>query len=252
MAQVSNILILGASKGIGLALVKYTLAMYPSARIYATVRPASDATQLRTLASQSGKHVVILEADTTDTASVEKLKETISKSTSTLDQVIYNAGVLKGFAPISRAEIHHLKENMEVNVYGALIATVAFYPFVQRSANKNKVFVLVGSSFGSVNTATENFEMHSQAFGIPGTNPTALYDISKTAEERLLLELDMELRPQGVPMLLVHPGLPRTDLNPFGTITVEESAEGVVRVLREYNIDRKERFLDYQGKEVPL
>jgi NAD(P)-dependent dehydrogenase (short-subunit alcohol dehydrogenase family) len=202
------------------------LTTYPSATIYATVRPSSDAAPLRKLADSSNNRVVVLEVDATDVTSVDKLRETIGKSTSALDQVIYNAGVLKGFSPLTRASIDDFKLNMEVNVYGAHIATIAFYPFVQQSTYKNKVFVLVGSSFGSVNTARENFDMHSNAFGIPGTNPTALYDISKTAEERLLLELDMELRPKGVPMLLVHPGLPKTQLNPFGNITVDESAEG--------------------------
>ncbi|KAJ5811494.1 hypothetical protein N7474_007795 [Penicillium riverlandense] len=250
--QPSNILIFGASRGIGLGLVKHSLVKYPAATIYATVRSDSGASELRSLSDQNDKRVIIVEADTTDPASIAKLKETISNSTSSLDQVIYNAGVLKGFAPITKADIGDFKQNMEVNVYGAHIATVAFFPFVMQSAYKNKVFAFIGSSFGSVNTAQRNFDMHSQAFGTPGANPTATYDISKTAEERLLLEFDMELRPKGVPMLLCHPGLPKTDMNPFGNITVEESAQGVVRVIGEYHIDRKERFLDYQGKEVSL
>jgi NAD(P)-dependent dehydrogenase (short-subunit alcohol dehydrogenase family) len=123
--------------------------------------------------------VIILEADTTDPASIAKLKETISNLTSCLDQVIYNAGVLKGFAPLTKADVGDFKQNMEVNVYGAHIVTVAFFPFVMQSVYKNRVFAFIGSSFGSVNTAQQNFDMHSQAFGTPGANPTAIYDISK-------------------------------------------------------------------------
>jgi NAD(P)-dependent dehydrogenase (short-subunit alcohol dehydrogenase family) len=41
------------------------------------------------------------------------------------------------------------------------------------------------------------------------------------------VELDLELRPKGVPVLLVHPGLPKTDMNPAGNITVEESVNGL-------------------------
>lgn len=51
--------------------------------------------------------------------------------------------------------------------------------------------------------------------------------IWQTAEERLALELDLELRPKGVPVLLIHPGLPKTDMNPIGNITVDASATGV-------------------------
>jgi NAD(P)-dependent dehydrogenase (short-subunit alcohol dehydrogenase family) len=49
----------------------------------------------------------------------------------------------------------------------------------------------------------------------------------QTAVERLALELDLELRPKGVPVLLIHPGLPKTDMNPMGNITVEASSTGV-------------------------
>jgi NAD(P)-dependent dehydrogenase (short-subunit alcohol dehydrogenase family) len=49
----------------------------------------------------------------------------------------------------------------------------------------------------------------------------------KTALERLALELDLELRPKGVPVLLIHPGLPKTDMNLSGDITVDASVTGV-------------------------
>lgn len=155
------------------------------------MRSASAASELRTLSEQSGKRVIVLEADTTDPASVAKLREIISNSTSFLDQVIYNAGVLKGFAPITKATVDDLKQNMEVNVYGAHTATVAFYPFVMQSTYNNKVFAFIGSSFGSVTTAESNFEMHSQAFGMPGANLTALYDISKVGVHHAKIKPDM-------------------------------------------------------------
>jgi hypothetical protein len=92
----------------------------------------------------------------------------------------------------------------------------------------------------------------------------------QTAENRLGLELDLELRPKGVPVLLIHPGLPKTDMNMFGNITVEESATGVynypirkkffvitltrnrVNVVGQFSPEQKENFLDYQGKVVPF
>jgi NAD(P)-dependent dehydrogenase (short-subunit alcohol dehydrogenase family) len=49
----------------------------------------------------------------------------------------------------------------------------------------------------------------------------------KTAVERLAFELDLELRPKGVPVLLVHPGFPKTDMNTLGNITIDASATGV-------------------------
>ena len=74
-----------------------------------------------------------------------------------------------------------LKRNIEVNVYGAYSAAIAFSPFVQRSSYPNRVFVLLGSSFGSITTAKENFDFHNAAFATVGVNNTAVYDISKVS-----------------------------------------------------------------------
>jgi hypothetical protein len=49
----------------------------------------------------------------------------------------------------------------------------------------------------------------------------------QTAEARLALEFDLELRPQGVPFLVVHPGLVKTDMNQLGNITVDTSTSGL-------------------------
>ena len=49
----------------------------------------------------------------------------------------------------------------------------------------------------------------------------------QTALNRLGKELDGVLSPKGVPVVLVHPGLVKTDMNPAGEIDVAESATGM-------------------------
>ncbi|KAJ5761861.1 uncharacterized protein N7511_005243 [Penicillium nucicola] len=252
MASPSTILIIGASRGIGLQLVEKSLARHPNAVIYATVRASATAVDLQKLHQNNPNRIHILEADVTDASSIHQLQETISQKTSTLDQVIYNAGVLKGFGPLTASGLDGLKENISVNLFGAYASALEFFPFVQRSTYSNKVLTFIGSSFGSITTYKENFDLHNMAFGTSGVNVTASYDISKTAMERLALELDLELRPKGVPVLLIHPGLPKTDMNPVGNITVDDSSTGVINVIGDYTADREERFLDYAGMTVPL
>ncbi|KAK9242752.1 hypothetical protein V1506DRAFT_562652 [Lipomyces tetrasporus] len=246
-----NILILGASRGIGLGLVQKSLDAYPSATVYATMRSTKAASGLQSLADQNQERLIVLEADFTDEKSVEQLREKIAARTSSLDQVIYNAGVLLGWAAVTKVGLETLKRNIDVNVYGAYTAAITFSPFVQRSSYHNRVFVLLGSSFGSITTAKENFDFHNDAFGTVGVNNTAAYDISKTAEARLAIEFDLELRPKGVPFLLVHPGLPKTDMNAMGLISVDTSTSGLVNVIGTYSAERKEKFLDYRGEELP-
>lgn len=52
-------------------------------------------------------------------------------------------------------------------------------------------------------------------------------NINKTALNRLGKELDTVLARQGLPVLLVHPGLVKTDMNAYGDIEVPESATGM-------------------------
>jgi NAD(P)-dependent dehydrogenase (short-subunit alcohol dehydrogenase family) len=122
---------------------------------------------------------VIIRADFTDEKSVQALKEAISAQTSSLDQVIYNAGVLVGWLAVTKVGLQALRQNIEVNVFGAYTAAAEFSPFVLRSHYPNRVFTLVGSNFGSITTAKENFDFHNVAFGTTGVNNSAVYDISK-------------------------------------------------------------------------
>jgi NAD(P)-dependent dehydrogenase (short-subunit alcohol dehydrogenase family) len=66
--------------------------------------------------------------DVTDAASIHQLKEAISQTTSTLDQVIYSAGVLKGLGPVTAAGLDGLKENITVNLFGAYASAMEFFP----------------------------------------------------------------------------------------------------------------------------
>ena len=50
---------------------------------------------------------------------------------------------------------------------------------------------------------------------------------TQTALNQLGVQLDHVLRPQGVPVLLIHPGMVSTDMNPFGDITTKDSAIGM-------------------------
>ncbi|GIJ86477.1 hypothetical protein Asppvi_005366 [Aspergillus pseudoviridinutans] len=235
------------------------------------MRSCKTAPELQALAEKNPGRLITLEADFTVEESVEILRQKIASMTSTLDQVIYVAGVFIGLTAVTQVGLAALKQNIEVNVYGAYSAAAAFSSFLLKSDYPNRVFVLFGSSFGSITTAKENFDFHNAAFGTTGINATAVYDISKvsynsyqaltwrsfsdvltkTAEARLAIEFDLELRPQGVPFLLVHPGLVQTDMNNKGMISVDTSVDGLVNVIGKYSAERKEKFLDYRGEELP-
>jgi NAD(P)-dependent dehydrogenase (short-subunit alcohol dehydrogenase family) len=89
------------------------------------MRSRNTASGLQSLANQNRERLIVLEADFTDEKSVEELREKIAAGTSSLDQVIYNAGVFLGWSAVTKVGLETLKRNIEVNVYGAYSAAIA-------------------------------------------------------------------------------------------------------------------------------
>ncbi|KAE9364059.1 NAD(P)-binding protein [Stipitochalara longipes BDJ] len=251
MTSAQSILIIGATRGIGLELVRQALSAHPSATVYATARDEKAATELHNLAKKSDGRVKIVSADANNINSLKIVAAEIKKSFSALDTVIYNAGVLNGFGNILEVGIDGLKKNIDTNVYGAYYAAVEFAPLLLKSTYPKKSLVLLSSEYGSIALSSKVFTDHEKLFGVTGYDSTAMYNISKTALNRLGTELDHVLRPQGLPVLLVHPGLVKTDMNPFGDIDVAESAVGIINVIRSFSSTTDKNFVGWNGQELP-
>jgi len=251
MVAGQNFLVFGASRGIGLGFVQHILTHFPTATVYATVRDVAKATDLQKVVSSSYGRVRVITADTSDQSSLKSAAQEVAKMTDSLDYVIYNAGVLKGFGNIFDVGIEPLKESMDTNVYGAYYATVAFAPFLLRSKAPHKLLILLTSNFGSLGLSNAINAANQATFGTPGFDPTAIYNISKTALNRLGQEFDHVLRPQGVPVLLIHPGLVKTDMNAAGNIDIDESVTGMLNVIETYSINDKELYYSYENVVLP-
>ncbi|MBA1246399.1 SDR family NAD(P)-dependent oxidoreductase [Pseudomonas zeshuii] len=83
-----NVLIVGASRGIGLALV--TQYLERGAQVFALVR-RSDNEALQQLSATYGDRLVLLSGDMTDPALIPSLKKQLQNTT--LDRLIVNAGI---------------------------------------------------------------------------------------------------------------------------------------------------------------
>ncbi|KAK9235501.1 hypothetical protein V1525DRAFT_409743 [Lipomyces kononenkoae] len=251
MSTPKNILLIGATRGIGFGLVQHALASFPSATLYTTARNPERASELQKLKASNESRVKIFAADSTDPESVNNLAAEVAKSTDTLDLVIYNAGVLVGFGNVLDVGVSGLKDNIETNVYGAYYAAVAFAPFLLRSNFERKSLAFVTSSFGSFALSDTLSAMKAAAFGTVTFDPTAMYNVSKATLNRLGKELDLVLRPQGLPVVLIHPGLVKTEMNPMGDIDVDTSAAGILHVLDKYSATNKQIYLAWNGEDLP-
>ena len=172
-----NILITGASSGIGLACASRLAAR--GFRICAGVRTEAAGEIVRRVAP--GITPVLL--DVCDPASI--LKAVAALGDEPLAGLVNNAGVA-AIGPLELVPVETWRHQFEVNVIGLVAVTQAFLPHLRRGAGR---IVNVGSIAGRS--------------ALPGS---AAYDASKFAVAGLSDALRLELRPLGIRVSLIEPG----------------------------------------------
>ena len=226
-----NVLIVGASRGIGLGLVKEYVA--EGAHVTATVRDAAKATDLAALASSSGGKIKIETVDTADGKSAEALRERLADET--FDIVIVNAGI---GGPQANPR------NVSDDDFNQLFLTNSLGPvrlaelLVKQVKPNTGVIGLMTSQLGSVEGAK--------------SGGVELYRASKAALNSFTRSFAARHKDKGVAVLSLHPGWVKTDMGGAGAdIDVETSTKGLVEVIKRAEHDRKDGFFNYKGETIP-
>ena len=92
----------------------------------------------------------------------------------------------------------------------------------------------------------------SSQMGATGASSDSLaYRVSKQAVNRLMRGLATELKPQGIPVLIVHPGWVKTEMGGDGAqLTSDESAANLLKLIDKMDVSSTGRFLAWNGKEL--
>jgi NAD(P)-dependent dehydrogenase (short-subunit alcohol dehydrogenase family) len=137
----ATVLVTGANRGLGRALVTASLAA-GARRVYAAAR---DADQLAALVATAPDRIVPLTLDVTSPASIAAAAARVPD----LDILINNAGVLAGFNVLTTSP-DDLARDFAVNLFGPIAATRAFLPALERSAGAALINILSIASFASM------------------------------------------------------------------------------------------------------
>lgn len=177
-----TIVITGTSTGIGRAT-----ALDLDRRgfvVFATVRREEDGERLRSDASDRLRTLLL---DVTDEPSTRRAAAEVDKAVGTqgLDGLVNNAGIARP-GPLEFLELDDLRQQLEVNVTGQVAVTQAFLPLLRRATGR---IVNVGSIGGR------------SALPFAGA-----YCASKFALEALTDALRMELKSDGIEVVLIEPG----------------------------------------------
>ncbi len=222
-------LITGANRGIGFALVK----AYANRRdkVFATVRATSDRTELDAFAQTHPKWVEVLEMDVSDPAEIGRVRRKLEAEP--IDILINNAGISgPDRQSATDMDFDGLTETLGVNAIAPLRVANAFLPNVQAARGK---IVTLSSQMGTTGASSDSLA----------------YRVSKQAVNRLMRALATELKAQGIPVLIVHPGWVKTDMGGEGAqLTPAESAAQLLKLIDKFDVASTGRFLAWNGKEL--
>lgn len=221
-----NIVVTGASRGIGLELTR--LALERGDVVLVIARKPEESKGLQRLKKEFSSKLFSVAADLSDFSSVDLVTREL-KGWNHVDVLINNAGILRqGISP------DDFIESYKVNSVAPFLMVKALAPWLQKSS-KAKV-VSITSLMGSISD--------NQSGGCYA------YRSSKSALNMLNKSLSIDL--DWLTSLVIHPGWVKTEMGGSGApIEPIDSAKGIWKVIDQSGLTESGRFFNYTGKELP-
>ena len=222
-------LIIGASRGLGLAMVEEYLDR--GAEVVATVR-GSDRTALHDLAESAGGRLEIEHLDINVPDELDALRERLAARK--FDLLFVNAGV--------------------ANEHGATAADISTDEFVRLMVTNALSPMRVVEALGDLIRSVGTIGVMSSGQGSVANNENGgfeIYRASKSALNQLMRSYAARHRGEGRTLLLMAPGWVKTALGgPGARLTIDESIPSLVTVVEEQRGRGGLQYLDYQGSTV--
>ncbi|GAB5358374.1 hypothetical protein AAMO2058_000452000 [Amorphochlora amoebiformis] len=231
-------LVVGGTRGIGLEFVNQLLDK--GAKVCMTYRGSvpSDV-------KVDNEKLFAMQMDVSDYSSIKRAADEFrSKHGASLTHIIHNAGVY-GPTKTSQSDLSKLTpegmmEVFQVNTLGGLFVAQNFAPLLNPPApNRPAVMAFLSSKMGSVNDNT--------------SGGTYAYRASKSALNNVVKSLAIDLRPQNIAVVNLHPGWVRTDMTrQSGLIDPPECVKGLLKAVEATSMDKEPgRWVDYKADIVP-
>jgi short-subunit dehydrogenase len=216
-------LVTGASRGIGLEYCRQLQQRGDT--VIAVCRTPSP--ELKDL----GVHIEA-EIDLTAEAAITQLVQSLSERP--IDVLINNAGMMERVS-LQDLDIESIRRQFEINAIAPLRLTHALLSNL-RSGSK---VALMTSRMGSIDDNTSG-----GSYG---------YRMSKVALCMAGKSLSHDLKPQGIAIAILHPGLVQTRMTNFTTngITPETSVQGLLKRIDQLNLDNTGTFWHANGEILP-
>lgn len=243
-----DVLVQGASRGLGREFVRQLLHSPDVGRVWAGCRQP-EALALPADTPTTGLRPLRL--DVSDEATIAAAAEQVARESDTLGLILNVAGVLhtrEGMRPERRlAEVEQASMlwSYRVNALGPLLVAKHFAPLLPR--RERAVFASLSARVGSI--------------GDNRLGGWYAYRASKAAQNMLTRNLSVELprRYRGVLCIALHPGTVDTDLSaPFqGNVPAErlfsreQAVSQLLEIINGLGPDDQGRFIAWDGSTIP-
>ena len=216
-------LIIGANRGIGLELVRQLKERGED--VIATCRSSSP--ELDALSVRVESNVDITSGD-----SVIKLRQNLKDTK--VDVLIHNAGIAE-FNSLSNLDPQSILHQFEVNALSPICCVQTMLSHLSKSAK----IALISSRMGSIEDNTSG-----GSYG---------YRMSKVALCMAGKSLAVDLKPKGISVAILHPGLVSTRMTGFTSSGIEpsESVSGLIQRIDELTLENTGTFWHSNGEILP-
>lgn len=226
-----TVLITGSNRGIGFALTQYYLKQ--GFNVIACCRQNSQHTELKKLSLRE-KNLELQWLDVTDECSILKLAKHLAGRP--IDYLINNAARFGISGNLLSIECQDWLHTLTTNTLGPLLLTRALLPNIKQG--KAKKIVNISGDFGSIANNTSGMD-----YG---------YRASKAALNATMKNLSIELKPEAITVVNLHPGWVKTEMGgPNAKISCEASVKSMANIIQKINLTQSGCFLNYKGETIP-
>lgn len=227
----ASVMIVGASRGIGLELVRQYAENGDS--VIAGVRDTKVSSVLDELAVAT-KKIQVEQIDLADPGSIEAAAERLSETP--IDTLIITGGVLGGeHQSLDDLDIAEWHRTLDINTIGPALVARAFKPNLLKAGNANLMIL-------SSQLAASTWPMGG----------LYIYSTTKAAVGKVGQILALDWQEDPIIVTVVHPGYVQTDMGGAAAdITAEESASGIRNVIAGLSKADSGKFYKWNGEIHP-
>jgi NAD(P)-dependent dehydrogenase (short-subunit alcohol dehydrogenase family) len=227
-----NVLITGASRGIGLEMVRY--GMEQGWRIFACCRHPQQAESLLSTAKLANGQVTVHVADMNELATVQALAYELRNEA--IDILVNNAGIYGSDKnKFGQVDVDSWINTFQINSIAPLKVSEALIENLRMG--EKKTIACMSSKMGSM---ADN-----------GYGNSYIYRSSKAALNAVVKSMSIDLKEQGIKCIALHPGWVKTEMGgPNAEISARESVTRLFNIILNLTPEDSGRFIDIDGTDI--